>query len=126
MVPRLRFRRRLRLNESYGFASEAVDERSYEERQWIAVAIDHHGVAPGKLENGEPVAGLTIRVNFDEECLPEACWWYAEQLEVERLRPPPTGDPRLLDVGDGFVQHTFEGHCHPREEYGIAFRWPRT
>jgi hypothetical protein len=126
VLARLRFRRKLRMNESYSFASEAVDERSHEERHWIGVAIDHHGVAPGKLANGEPVAGLTIRVNFDEECLPEACWWYAEQLEVERLRRPPVGDPRLLDVGDGFVQHTFEGHCHPREEYGIAFRWPRT
>ena len=38
------------------------------------IDVDHHGVKP---------AGLTIRVNFDEQCLPEACWWYAEQLEVE-------------------------------------------
>ena len=109
---KLRFRRKLRVNESYGFVSEAVDGRLDEERRWINVEVDHHGVAP---------AGLTIRVVFDEECLPEACWWYAEQLEVERLRRPEAGSPRLIDVGDGFVQHTFEGYCHPREEYGIAF-----
>ncbi|WP_410618870.1 hypothetical protein [Amycolatopsis sp. cmx-8-4] len=125
LLARLRFRRKLRMNESYSFISEAVDMRPDEERRWIGVDIDHHGVSRGRFENGKPVAGLTIRVNFDEECLPEACWWYAEQLEVEKLRRPPTGDPRLLDVGDGFVQHTFEGYCHPREEYGIAFRWPR-
>jgi hypothetical protein len=115
VMVRLRFRRKLRMDESYSFVSEAVDGRLDEERRWISVKVDHHGVARG---------GLTIRVNFDEECLPEACWWYAEQLEVERLRRPPAGDPRVLDVGDGFVQHTFEGCCHPREEYGIAFRWP--
>jgi hypothetical protein len=126
VLARLRFRRKLRIDEPYSFLSEAVDGRSDEERQWIGVTIDHHGVAPGMVENGEPVAGLTIRMNFDEECLPEACWWFAEQLEVERLRRPAAGDPRLLDVGDGFVEHTFEGCCHPREEYGVAFRWPRT
>lgn len=112
---RLRFRRKLQLDEPYSFVSEAVDGRLDEERRWISVTVDHHGVAR---------AGLTIRVNFDEGCLPEACWWYAEQLEVERLRRPPAGDPRLLDVGDGFVEHTFDCCCHPREEYGIAFRWP--
>ncbi len=114
-LARLRFRRKLRMNEPYSFVSEAVDGHLAEERSWISVKVDHHGVAR---------AGLTIRVNFDEGCLPEACWWYAEQLEVERLRRPPTGSPRLLDVGDGFVAHTFEGCCHPREEYGIAFKWP--
>lgn len=117
VLARLRFRRKLQRDEHYSFMSEAVDGHLGEERKWINVDVDHHGVAP---------AGLTIRVNFDEQYLPEACWWYAEQLEVERLRRPPSGDPRLLDVGDGFVQHTFEGCCHPREEYGIAFRWPRT
>lgn len=115
-LAKLRFRRKLRVNEAYSFVSEAIDGRLDEERRWISVQVDHHGVARG---------GLTIRVNFQEDCLPEACWWYAEQLEVERLRRPPSGSPRLLDVGDGFVQHTFEGCCHPREEYGIAFSWPR-
>ncbi|MET8851608.1 hypothetical protein [Amycolatopsis sp. NPDC004625] len=112
---KLRFRRTLKVDEPYHFVSEAVDGHVDEERKWINVEVDHHGVAPG---------GLTIRVNFDEAQLPRACWWYAEQLEVERTRRPPTGDRRLLDVGDGFVQHTFEGRCQPREAYGIAFEWP--
>jgi hypothetical protein len=115
-LAKLRFRRTLRVNEAYSFVSEAIDGHLDEERRWINVQVDHHGVAR---------AGLTIRVNFEEDCLPEACWWYAEQLEVERLCRPPTGSTRLLDVGDGFVQHTFEGCCHPREEYGIALCWPR-
>ncbi|ADJ44616.1 hypothetical protein AMES_2793 [Amycolatopsis mediterranei S699] len=113
---RLCFGRKLRSNDSHEFSSEAVDVNLDEERKWINVKIDHHGVRE---------AGLTIRVAFDAECLPEACWWYAEQLEVERLRRPPAGSSRLLDVGNGFVQHTFEACCHPREEYGIAFSWPR-
>ncbi|MEQ0557797.1 hypothetical protein ABJI51_01855 [Amycolatopsis sp. NEAU-NG30] len=83
---RLRFRRKLKLDEPYHFVSEAIDGQLGEERKWISVTVDHHGVAQGG---------------------------------------PPAGSPRLLDVGDGFVQHTFAGYCHPREEYGIAFCWPR-
>ncbi|MFJ9778634.1 hypothetical protein ACIRSS_03565 [Amycolatopsis sp. NPDC101161] len=111
---RLRFRRTLRKGERYTFVSEALDEQLDEERRWLNVGIDHHGIAPG---------GLTIQLTFDAKHLPEACWWYAEQLEFERTRKPPDGDPHLLKVGDGFVRHTFVDGCHPREDYGIAFRW---
>ncbi|MGW4523539.1 hypothetical protein [Amycolatopsis sp. NPDC004378] len=112
--PRLRFRRTLGKGELYTFESEALDGQLGEERKWVNVDIDHHGIAPG---------GLTIRVNFDSRHLPEACWWYSEQLEFERTHQPPDGDPHLLAVGDGFVRHTFLEGCHPRESYGIAFRW---
>ncbi|WP_372660052.1 hypothetical protein [Amycolatopsis kentuckyensis] len=111
---RLQFRRALRMGERYTFVSEALDGRLEEERRWLNVDIDHHGIAPG---------GLTIQVSFDARHLPEACWWYAEQLEYERTRQPPDGDPHLLHIGDGFVRHTFVEGCHPREDYGIAFRW---
>ncbi|MEV6621090.1 hypothetical protein AB0M83_15835 [Amycolatopsis sp. NPDC051106] len=114
VLTRLRFRRTLRKGERYAFVSEALDEQVDEERQWLNVEVDHHGIAPG---------GLTIQLNFDSEYLPEACWWYAEQLEFEWTRQPPDGDPHLLPVGDGFVRHTFVEGCHPRESYGIAFRW---
>lgn len=114
VLARLRFRRTLRKGERYAFVSEAFDGRLDEEREWLNVDVDHHGIAPG---------GLTIQLNFDPKCLPEVCWWYAEQLEFERTRQPPDGDPHLLPVGDGFVRHTFFDGCHPREEYGIAFRW---
>jgi hypothetical protein len=114
LLARLRFRRTLRKGERYRFVSEALDGRLEEERKWVNVDIDHHGIAPG---------GLTIQLNFDPKQLPEACWWYAEQLEFERPRRPPDGDPHLLPVGDGFVRHTFREGCHPREDYGIAFRW---
>lgn len=110
----LRFRRTLRKGERYEFVSEALDGHLEEERRWLDVAVDHHGIAPG---------GLTIQLNFDAKQLPEACWWYAEQLEFERTCQPPQGDPHLLPVGDGFVQHTFLEGCHPRESYGVAFRW---
>lgn len=111
---RLRFRRTLRKGERYTFVSEALDGQLEEERRWLNVDIDHHGIEPG---------GLTIQLTFDAKHLPEACWWYAEQLEYERTRQPPEGDPHLLPVGDGFVRHTFVDGCHPREAYGIAFRW---
>lgn len=122
---RLCFGKKLALGECWSFESEAVDGRLDEEREWINVDVDHHGVARGRSENGKPVAGLTIRVAFDRNCLPEACWWYADQTENERRRRPPAGDPRLLEVGAGFVEHTFSGWCHPRESYGIGFRWPQ-
>lgn len=111
---RLRFRRTLRKGERYTFVSEALDWQLEEERRWVNVDIDHYGIAPG---------GLTIQLSFDAKHLPEACWWYAEQLEYERTRQPPEGDPHLLAIGDGFVRHTFRDGCHPREDYGIAFRW---
>jgi hypothetical protein len=111
---RLRFGRTLRKGERYRFESEARDGQLDEERRWINVDVDHHGIAP---------AGLTVRINFDENCLPGACWWYAEQTEYERMRRPPDGDPHLLAVDDGFVRHTFLDGCHPRESYGVAFRW---
>jgi hypothetical protein len=126
VLAKLRFRGKLRGGQRYGFVSEATDDRLDQEREWVNVDVDHHGVAPGETDrNGEPVAGLTIQISFDEQCLPEACWWYAEQTDHERLRRPPAGDPRLLTIEDGFVQHTFVDPCHPREEYGIVFRWPQ-
>jgi hypothetical protein len=111
---RLRFRRSLRKGERYAFVSEAVDERLEERHEWVNVDVDHHGIAPG---------GLTIQLTFDPDRLPAACWWYAEQLEFERRCRPPDGDPHLLPVEDGFVRHTFCDGCHPRENYGIAFKW---
>ncbi|HEY3472204.1 MAG TPA: hypothetical protein VGL47_44210 [Amycolatopsis sp.] len=121
---RLRFRRTLRKGERYSFVSEALDGHLDEERRWLDVEIDHHGIAPGERDTGgKPVGGLTIQLSFDARCLPAACWWYAEQLDFERTRQPPDGDPHLLSVEDGFVRHTFAEGCHPRENYGIAFRW---
>lgn len=121
---RLRFRRPLRRGERYTFVSEALDGELAEERGWINVDVDHHGIAPGVCApDGRPVAGLTVQITFDERCVPETCWWYAEQTEYERRCRPPDGDPHLLAVEDGFVRHTFIDGCHPRENYGIAFRW---
>ncbi|MEU4247570.1 hypothetical protein AB0F15_09185 [Amycolatopsis sp. NPDC026612] len=121
---RLRFRRPLRQDERYAFVSEALDGELAEAREWINVDVDHHGIAPGVCApDGRPVAGLTVQIVFDEKDVPEVCWWYAEQTEYERRCRPPDGDPHQLAVEDGFVRHTFIGGCHPRECYGIAFRW---
>jgi hypothetical protein len=126
LTARLLFRKKLRCGERYHFVSEAFEGDREQKREWINVEVDHHGIAPAAFnEEGKLVGGLMVQVNFDPECLPEACWWYAEQLDVERRRRPPAGDPHLLDVGDGFVQHAFKSCCQPRENYGIAFRWPQ-
>lgn len=125
IAARLRFRKVLRSGDRYSFVSETWDHELEEQRWWINVAVDHHGIAPGLLDEARrPAAGLTIQVTFDERCLPEACWWYAEQIEVERLKRPPAGDPHLLEIGDGFAEHTFTDPCQPRGNYGIAFAWP--
>lgn len=126
-VTRLWFPTPLRAGDQAHFASEVVDENIVEERHWIDVDIDHHGIARGRLLYGDrlPVSGLTIRVRFDEGYLPEAVWWYAELNESERYDRPPPGDRRLLMITGNDVQHTFTDQaCQPRESYGLAFSWP--
>jgi hypothetical protein len=126
-VTRLRFPAPLRRGQQAYLASEIVDENITEERLWIDVDIDHHGIAQGQLAYGGfvPVSGLTIRVRFDESHLPEAVWWYAELNESERDIRPPDGDRHLLQISGRDVQYTFtEGPCQPRESYGVAFSWP--
>ncbi|WP_410610366.1 hypothetical protein [Amycolatopsis sp. lyj-109] len=122
---RLQFPKVLRRGDRHHFVSETWDDDPEDWKRWIGVVVDHHGIAPGAFDDhGRPIAGLTVQVNCDPQCLPDACWWYAEQTEPERLRRPPDGDRHLLEVGDGFVEHTFEEPCQPREEYGIFFKWP--
>jgi len=126
-VTQLWFPQSLRKGEQAHFASEIVDENITEERHWIDVDVDHHGIAPGRLAYGGllPVSGLTIRVRFDPDFLPEALWWYAELNESERYDQPPAGNPRLLKLDDNDVQYTFvDQPCQPRESYGLAFSWP--
>lgn len=123
---RLRFPTPLRSGESTYFASQVTNEDVGNERNWIDVYADHHGIAPGRLAYGNrlPVSGLTIRVRFDEGCLPEAVWWYAERSQG-RYRRPSDGDRHLLAVTGRDVQYTFtDGSCRSGENYGIAFDWP--
>ena len=121
----LRFPKPLRKGERHEFISLACDDDLDEERLWINVDVDHHGIAPGVVDgDGKVTGGLSISITFDD-CVPEACWWYAEQTDYERLVRPPAGDRRLLEIQRGVVEHTFLEPCHPREKYGIAFRWPQ-
>ncbi|AUI64506.1 hypothetical protein B1H26_39050 [Amycolatopsis sp. BJA-103] len=125
LVLELRFPKPLRNGECHEFISLACDDDLDEERKWINVDIDHHGIAPGVVDgDGRVTGGLSISITFDD-CVPDACWWYAEQTEYERMVRPPAGDRHLLEIRQGVVEHTFLESCHPREEYGIAFRWPQ-
>lgn len=124
-LTRLVFPSPLRRGEKHLFSSEAIDERIEERRRWVNVEIDHHGIATGRiLDGGLPVSGLTIRIRFDEDYLPEACWWSAERTERQRAERPSLGDPRLLAVSGGALHHTFAQPCHPRDSYGIFLSWP--
>jgi hypothetical protein len=128
-VTRLWFPRPLRKGEQAHFASEVIDENITEERFWIDVDVDHHGIAPGELHRDGvvPVSGLTIRVRFDEGFIPDKIWWYAELNERERYDPPPLGDHHYVDIVDNDASHTFVGlACQPREHYGLAFKWPES
>ncbi len=120
----LRFPKPLRAGERHEFISLACDEDLDEERYWINVDVDHHGIAPREMDGeGKVTGGLSVSITFDD-CVPEACWWYAEQSECERQVRPSAGDRRLLEIRRSIVEHTFQGPCRPREEYGIAFHWP--
>jgi hypothetical protein len=124
-LTRLRFPRKLRLGEKHWFSSEAIDENVTEERRWVNVEVDHHGIAPGRLHHDRlPVEGLTIRIRFDEGYLPDACWWYEEQTERERRVKPLAGENRLLPLKGDTVEHTFVHRCHPRGHYGVSLLWP--
>jgi hypothetical protein len=124
---RLWFPAPLKAGEQAHFASEVIDERIEQERYWVDVDVDHHGIARGQVayRGMVPVSGLTIRVRFDEGHLPEAVWWYAELNENERYDRPAEGDARLLQIAGRDVQFTFTDRpCQPRESYGLAFAWP--
>jgi hypothetical protein len=128
-VTRLWFPRSLRKGEQAHFASEIIDENVAEERFWVDVDVDHHGIAPGELHRDGvvPVSGLTIRVRFEDGFIPEKIWWYAELNERERYDPPPLGDLHYVDIVENDANHTFVGlACQPREHYGLAFKWPET
>lgn len=126
VITPLWFPNTLQRGQQAHFASEVIDEDITQERLWVNVTVDHHGIARGRLLYGDrlPTSGLTIRVRFDEGCLPKAVWWYAELTEPERYHQPPPGDPRLLVISGNDVQHTFtQQACQPRESYGLAFCW---
>lgn len=126
-VTRLWFPEALHKGQLGHFASEtSFQDGVAEERDWVNVSVDHHGIAQGQLtyDNLLPVQGLTIRIRFDESFLPAAVWWYAELTELERYERPPATDMHVLPLIGNDVQKTFtEQPCQPRESYGIAFTW---
>jgi hypothetical protein len=127
ILTRLWFPAPLARVQRHYFSSEAiVDDVVGSPRLAVNVEIDHHGIAQGRRLNSIPVSGLTIRVRFAENDLPDACWWYADVTERERYVRPDSGDGRWLDMtSQGTVEHTFVDPCQPLANYGIAFSWPR-
>lgn len=126
ILTRLCFPAPLARGQQHYFSSEAlVGDITGSPRLAINVEIDHHGIAPGRRLNSIPVSGLTIRVRFDENDLPDTCWWYADVTERERYIPPDHGDDRWLAMtSQGTVEHTFTAPCQPLANYGVSFRRP--
>jgi hypothetical protein len=127
ILTRLWFPHALRRGERHFFASEAIAGNLDTPRRAINVEVDHHGIAPGRrLHDSMPISGLTIRIIFDEEELPEAVWFYANVTERERYqRPSVEGDDRWLTLSPhGHAEHTFVTACQPLANYGVAIAWP--
>lgn len=125
VLTRLWFPGALRRGQQHWFSSEVIDQDPKGERRWINVEVDHYGIAPGERLHGTyPIRGLTIRIRFQEDFLPEAVWWYAELTERERYIRPPGGDPHLLTLVANGVEYTFTQWCQPRENYGLSILWP--
>jgi hypothetical protein len=123
----LRFPQPLMRGQSAHFASEVSGPDEHDERWWIDVHVDHHGIAQGEIARDGlvPVQGLAIRIRFDVDCIPEAVWWYAEMGEADRYVMPDEDDARLLTIMGRDVQYTFtESGCRRGQHYGLAFKWP--
>jgi hypothetical protein len=127
VLTRLVFPVPLQRGQRHFFSSEAVaGKRVRADRRAINVEVDHHGIAPGqRLHNVVPVAGLTVRVRFDVDELPEGVWWYADVTERERYTRPEPGDERWVSVSSqGYAEHTFTDPCQPLAHYGVSIAWP--
>lgn len=126
ILTRLWFPHPLNHGDRHFFASEAIAGDVASERRAINVEVDHYGIAPGaRLLGSMPISGLTIRIIFDEDELPDAVWHYANVTERERYaRPSAKGDDRWLNVSPhGHVEHTFVEPCQPLANYGVSIAW---
>jgi hypothetical protein len=115
---------RLSRGDTHWFATELVaDHQALDERPWVNVPVNNHGIARGqRTSEGVPVQGLTVRLVYDPKLAPVVAWFYTDAMD--RTTPPPASDPRILPIGSGMIGHTFTDACVPRDEVGIAFRWP--
>jgi hypothetical protein len=125
ILTRLHFPAPLLRGQRHYFASEAFARDVDTERHAIDVEVDHHGIAPGRrLHDSLPISGLTIRIIFDKEDLPEALWWYADMTEREKRTRPGTGDNRWITLSPhGHAVHTFSEACQPLARYGVSIAW---
>jgi hypothetical protein len=124
ILTRLRFPRPLRTGQRHFFSSEATTSDVSTERRAINVEVDHYGIAPGLRRKSLPVSGLTIRIRFDPDELPDGVWFYSDVAERERYDRPAAGDDRWITVTPlGEAEHTFSEACQPLANYGLSIAW---
>lgn len=124
ILTRLWFPHPLRRGDRHFFASEAIAGDVGSPRRAINVEVDHHGIATGRrLYGSMPTSGLTIRIIFDENEIPELVWWYAEATERERYSRPTEDERWLTTSPHGHAEHTFMQGCQPGANYGLSIAW---
>lgn len=113
---------RLAEGQQHWFASELLSSGTVDERPWVNVPVNNHGIAAGELTlDGIPTRGLTVRVVFDPMSHPADVWYYTDP--DERTVVPAKGNERRLRIRNGLVSHTFLDPCEPRDQVGVAFSW---
>ena len=100
-MTRLWFPKPLKYGEQAYFASEAVYDQSDdgEQKDWIDVEVDHHGIARGRLLYAQklPIRGLTIRIKFDD-AIPARSRMVVRGTHGEGALPTATGRQSSLDT----------------------------
>lgn len=109
----LRFSHRLEVGESYFFAYKTCFNSDQPCRPTILYEV-----------RGLAMRSLTVRVQFDPECMPVQLWWFDVDANMQGWSAPLSRSaPELIEVaGNGYADHEFID-CDLGRKYGLRWRW---
>lgn len=92
----------------------------------VELEVTCQGIAATELaDNGQPIRGFSMRIQFERDVYPAAAWWFAKTSDLKRFDRPPDGDPHRLTWSPlGYLEHNFTESCEPNQRYGLAWAWP--